>query len=173
MLREDRRAGYTTRRAWLRTRYRFEAGTLSSPPITPQALAATTELQLLQPVPVLEHERRCWWWFRDRFYWEDEGLDVEDVHALLVERERRKRRQLERAHAALQQEQAGAARREPIPRALRLAVWERDGGRCVECDGDFELQFDHVIPLVMGGATSAENLQLLCAPCNRAKGGSL
>jgi 5-methylcytosine-specific restriction endonuclease McrA len=173
MLREDKRARYTVQGAWFWKRYRLEVGELSSPPITPQAWVATTELQTLEPVPVLSHERRCWWWFQDRFYWEDDGLEVEDVRALLVDRVRRKRRQLERAHAALAQERAGTPRREPIARELRLAVWERDGGRCVECDGDFELQFDHVIPVVMGGATSVENLQLLCAPCNKRKGGSL
>jgi 5-methylcytosine-specific restriction endonuclease McrA len=66
-----------------------------------------------------------------------------------------------------------APRREPIPREIRLAVWQRDGGRCVECGSDFDLQYDHVIPLSMGGATSVQNLQLLCADCNRAKGASL
>jgi 5-methylcytosine-specific restriction endonuclease McrA len=66
-----------------------------------------------------------------------------------------------------------APRREALPRELRYAVWERDGGRCVECGSAFELQYDHVIPVALGGATSAENLQLLCGDCNRAKGATL
>jgi hypothetical protein len=127
--------------------------------------------QRQQPVWLIEAEGRRWWWFRDAFYWEDDDLTAGDVMALVAERELRKRRKLERAHAALRRE--GAPRRSPIPRELRLAVWDRDGGRCVECGGDFELQFDHVIPLALGGATSAENLQLLCAPCNREKGAAL
>jgi 5-methylcytosine-specific restriction endonuclease McrA len=73
----------------------------------------------------------------------------------------------------MQQELAPAPRREPIPREIRLAVWERDGGRCVECGSDFDLQYDHVIPFAMRGATTVENLQLLCASCNREKGGAL
>ena len=56
---------------------------------------------------------------------------------------------------------------------MRLAVWERDGGRCTECGTDFDLQYDHVIPVALGGATTAENLQLLCGPCNRRKGAAI
>nr|MBA3261856.1 HNH endonuclease [Thermoleophilaceae bacterium] len=141
--------------------------------LRPRALAEQERLQRERPVPVVEAEGRRWWWFRDRFYWEDEGLTAHDVMALVVERERRRRRKLERAHAALHRELGGVPRREPIPRAARLAVWERDGGRCVECGSDFDLQYDHVIPFSMGGATTAENLQLLCAGCNRDKGASL
>jgi 5-methylcytosine-specific restriction endonuclease McrA len=173
VVREDRRARYAIQGRWLWRRYRFETGELSGRPLSAHALAAANQLQQLRPVPVLEHERRCWWWFRERFYWEDDGLAMDDVLALLVERERRKRRTLERARAAMQQEQATAVRREPISRELRRAVWERDGGRCVECANDFELQFDHVIPVALGGATSEQNLQLLCAPCNQAKGAAL
>jgi 5-methylcytosine-specific restriction endonuclease McrA len=49
----------------------------------------------------------------------------------------------------------------------------RDGGRCVQCGSRFELQYDHVIPLALGGASTVDNLQILCAPCNGRKGASL
>ena len=43
----------------------------------------------------------------------------------------------------------------------------------MECGSRFEIQYDHVIPLSLGGASTAENLQILCAPCNQAKGAQL
>jgi 5-methylcytosine-specific restriction endonuclease McrA len=171
MLRTDRKAGFVTEGAWFWKRHRFQAAKhAAARPVGPRALAALERLQREQPVALIEAESRQWWWYRDRFYWEDDGLTAHDVMALVVERERRKQRKLERAHAALHQERNGVPRREPIPREVRLDVWRRDGGRCVECGSDFDLQYDHVIPFSMGGATTTENLQLLCAGCNRAKG---
>jgi 5-methylcytosine-specific restriction endonuclease McrA len=149
-------------------------------------LRALQAAQAVAPVALLAHERGVTWAFEGRVYRTDAGLTQADVLALVRERERRARRRLERAHAQLAQEDAahghrpglserGAApppRRQPIPRAVRLEVFQRDGGRCVQCGATFELQFDHVIPLSLGGASSAANLQVLCADCNRRKGAS-
>lgn len=63
--------------------------------------------------------------------------------------------------------------RTPIPEAVRSEVWRRDGGRCVNCDSKENLQFDHIIPVSRGGATSPQNLQLLCQQCNLAKGAKI
>jgi 5-methylcytosine-specific restriction endonuclease McrA len=63
--------------------------------------------------------------------------------------------------------------RQPIPREIRRPVFERDGGSCVEYDSTFDRQYDHVIPVALGGATSLDNLQLLCGDCNRTKGADL
>ncbi|MGW6424928.1 TerD family protein [Nocardia sp. NPDC055053] len=57
-----------------------------------------------------------------------------------------------------------------IPQDVKAQVWQRDGGCCVECGDGHYLEFDHIIPLSRGGATSAANLQILCRACNRAKG---
>jgi 5-methylcytosine-specific restriction endonuclease McrA len=43
----------------------------------------------------------------------------------------------------------------------------------VECHSDFDLRYDHVIPHSLGGASTAANLQVLCAGCNRRKAASL
>lgn len=63
--------------------------------------------------------------------------------------------------------------RPSIPADTRLFVWNRDGGRCVSCLSTKNLQFDHVIPVSLGGANTAENIELLCASCNQRKKASL
>jgi 5-methylcytosine-specific restriction endonuclease McrA len=131
-----------------------------------------TREQQHEALAVLEAPNgRTYWWCMDRFFWEDDGLTPEDVLALVHERHVRARRRLARAHATLAHDQEPAQpRREPIPRDIRRAVWDRDGGACVQCGEAFELQFDHVIPVALGGANTLDNLQVLCGPCNRAKG---
>ena len=59
--------------------------------------------------------------------------------------------------------------REPISERVRSEVWRRDGGKCVACDSKQNLQFDHIIPMAKGGATTAANLQILCRACNLKK----
>jgi hypothetical protein len=59
--------------------------------------------------------------------------------------------------------------REPIPQDLMDAVWNRDGGQCVKCGSNQDLEYDHMIPLSKGGSNKYRNLQLLCLKCNRSK----
>jgi len=66
-----------------------------------------------------------------------------------------------------------AARREPIPEAVRLFVWQRDGGKCVKCGSNELLEFDHIIPIAKGGSSTERNVQLLCEKCNRSKSTNL
>jgi hypothetical protein len=61
-------------------------------------------------------------------------------------------------------------RRRIIPTRVKLAVWKRDGGRCVQCGATDELHFDHVLPFSKGGTSvTPENVQLLCARHNLLK----
>lgn len=62
------------------------------------------------------------------------------------------------------------ARREAIPRAVQREVWQRDGGRCIECSTREKLCFDHIVPFSRGGSNTIRNLQLLCEQCNLSKG---
>jgi hypothetical protein len=57
-----------------------------------------------------------------------------------------------------------------IPTDVKLTVWKRDQGKCVQCGSTDNLHFDHVIPYSRGGSSLvAENIQLMCARHNLAK----
>jgi len=65
---------------------------------------------------------------------------------------------------------ATPARRRIIPTTVKLAVWKRDGGKCIECGATDELHFDHDLPWSKGGASiTAANVQLMCARHNLEK----
>ena len=63
--------------------------------------------------------------------------------------------------------------REPISKVVSSEVWRRDQGRCTACGCNQQLEFDHIIPVSRGGATSVLNLQLLCRGCNRRKAATI
>lgn len=92
------------------------------------------------------------------------NLDAEELKVILdvvaehqhIENEQQKPRDL-------------TPRREPIPEKVKMYVWRRDGGRCVNCHSNQKLEFDHIIPVSKGGSNTARNIQLLCENCNRSK----
>ena len=60
-------------------------------------------------------------------------------------------------------------RRRHISQEVKDSVWNRDGGVCVECGSNENIEFDHIIPFSKGGANTYRNIQLLCESCNRSK----
>lgn len=170
MLREDPNARFES--AFLRRR--FVSGRREFAFISGMAHRAILRDQQTVPVAVAEDAPRTWWMFRGRFFWEDDGLDPDEVMALAHERDRRRRRRIDRAMDMMAVDAvAGAPRREALPEDVRREVFRRDGGRCAACGSGELLQFDHVIPVALGGSSTPANLQLLCAPCNRDKGADL
>lgn len=57
-----------------------------------------------------------------------------------------------------------------IPTKVKLEVWKRDGGKCVQCGATEDLHFDHIIPWSKGGSSNtSDNIQLLCGKHNLEK----
>jgi hypothetical protein len=65
-----------------------------------------------------------------------------------------------------------AGQRIAIPAEVRRQVWRRDGGRCTwtvdgrRCGSRYRLEFDHVVAVARGGASTVDNVRLLCCPHN-------
>lgn len=117
---------------------------------------------------------RSYWLFLNRWHWDNDGLSADQVHALVVTRDQRNQQRINRAQTMVaMQRQPTPTIRGAIPDDIKQFVWTRDGGRCRQCGSNVELQFDHVIPVAYGGGSTAENLQILCGPCNRRKGTSV
>ena len=177
-LRQDLNAGFLHDRGFLFRRRIWFTGTCCPPVrIDSSHYHHFAAAQGQHPVPVARSGPRAWWWFEDAFYWESGGYAQRDVLALIRDRQRKAAQRLDRAHMLLNvdegKQQPPQGQRQPIPREVRRAVFERDGGQCVECGSKFDLQYDHLIPVALGGASTADNLQLLCGECNRLKGADL
>lgn len=60
-----------------------------------------------------------------------------------------------------------------IPPRVKDRVAQRSDGCCVKCirrvTGKLRAEFDHAIPLIVGGKHAESNLQLLCHECHGAK----
>jgi 5-methylcytosine-specific restriction endonuclease McrA len=139
-----------------------------------QRFAWLLQQSLATPVCFGGVGERSYWRFRDRWYWDNEDLTENQVYALIVTRDQRRQASISRAQSTVAMTQTPTPRmRGAIPEDLKQLVWTRDQGRCRQCGSNVELQFDHIIPVALGGATTAENLQVLCGPCNRRKGASV
>lgn len=122
-----------------------------------------------------EVKNRTYWWFQDQFYSENDGLSGSAVYALIVTRQQRQAQRVDRAQqiVAMGAAPRSAPIREAIPEDVKHYVWTRDQGSCRHCGATVELQFDHIIPVALGGSSSPDNLQVLCGPCNRQKGAAI
>jgi 5-methylcytosine-specific restriction protein A len=57
-----------------------------------------------------------------------------------------------------------------IPVRVKLRVHAKAEGLCAKCGVEAATgQYDHIIPLIIGGENRESNLQFLCTPCHKAK----
>ena len=143
--------------------------------VSAEQFAAALERQKVEPVPYpVAREGKTFWHFQDRVYSDPDQLTPAQVRALVLTQAERKKAQVRRAETlAAMPEPPVPQQRGRIPADVRQLVWQRDGACCVECGSTSELQFDHIIPVSLGGGSTEANLQLLCGPCNRRKGAAL
>lgn len=117
---------------------------------------------------------RSYWLFLNRWHWDNDGLSADQIYALLVTRDQRTQQRINRAQTIVaMQQQPIPTVRGVVPDDVKQFVWTRDRGRCRQCGSNVELQFDHIIPVAYGGASTVDNLQVLCGPCNRRRGASV
>lgn len=71
----------------------------------------------------------------------------------------------------------GVLNRVSMPKWVLRAVTHRDRGMCVSCRKDLTglitigntSNFDHIVPLAIGGTNDVTNIQMLCEQCNKTK----
>lgn len=141
--------------------------------ITKEEYNDLLEEQIVTPLRLIL-DNKTYWMFKSRFYKDTENLDEDSVRALLLSRQQLRQDRINRAKTITAAPEIDTKiKRNVIPDDVKMIVWQRDKGRCVKCEAQIELQFDHIIPITMGGASTPENLQILCGKCNRSKGKSV
>jgi len=103
---------------------------------------------------------------------ENDGMiRMTEVHLLILEKIDKERKKFERLKNKFfsNQDKGSSSKRVRIPEDVRIFVWRRDQGKCVECGSQENLEFDHIIPFSKGGSNTARNIQILCEKCNRSK----
>jgi 5-methylcytosine-specific restriction endonuclease McrA len=98
----------------------------------------------------------------------EEELLLRIEHAIV--NEQKKLQRIRRDVQAHQNSKTRSNSREHIPHDVRIYVWRRDEGKCVQCNSREKLEYDHIIPVSKGGSNTARNIRLLCETCNRRKG---
>lgn len=56
-----------------------------------------------------------------------------------------------------------------VSNAIKKAVKQRDGFKCVKCGSRTRLEVDHIVSDAKGGNSSMNNLQTLCKDCHSIK----
>ena len=125
---------------------------------------------LLRPLNIVLFGRQVW-----RISKAEQACDKDQLRLLFLDtldKEREKWERLKRKFSGV----AGKPvehNREPIPQSVRIFVWRRDKGKCVQCGKSEKLEFDHIIPVSKGGGNTERNIQLLCESCNRMKSANI
>ena len=86
-----------------------------------------------------------------------------------IDKDRRKIERLRKKFSGVAGEKIDY-KRESIPEEVRIYVWRRDNGFCVNCESKEKLEYDHIIPVSKGGGQTWTNVVCACVECNGRKG---
>jgi hypothetical protein len=50
---------------------------------------------------------------------------------------------------------------------VKMQVWTRDGGRCVQCGRQERVWVCYIVPVWEGGSPAEQNMRLMCEHCSR------
>jgi hypothetical protein len=130
------------------------------------ARLASSQAEL--PVLVERTHGRSWWWYRERFWWDEDGLEAHEVRVFVLDADLSSRQRAESSRQTLttlldiDPAVVDPAELSPI---VRFAVWCRDGGRCVDCRTTDDVGWDEILPPENGGSRTAANVELRCGDC--------
>jgi hypothetical protein len=93
-----------------------------------------------------------------------------EKRAELSESDKKKMDEIMEKHGLSYDEEDNKPKRSrKISQSVKDKVWNRDGGKCVLCGSNENIEFDHIVPFSKGGANTYRNIQILCESCNRRK----
>lgn len=138
----------------------------------PSFLANDWVRSQVEPVLLNMYCDRGNWLYQDAVYEVTGNYSDEERKLLLLEFADKERQKFERLKAKFSKEQTQHIKyeRSRIPENVRIEVWRRDQGKCVDCGSRENLEYDHIVPVSRGGSNTARNVELLCEVCNREKG---
>ena len=124
-----------TQNTWYRLHSAEHHGTYSEPEF--ETMSAK---QRIRPVLVTSVGGLTWWWYLDRFWWDDQSLPAREIASTVLEFDGHavRHRNAERRALALTSGETPPAltvAELAIPDVVRQIVWQRDGGRCAHCGG--------------------------------------
>jgi hypothetical protein len=142
---------------------------------SPWRFVRVSRSQRTHPMLISNRHGRRWWWFRDRFWWDEGRMAAGEVANAVLEFDLDRELDthlLEEARTAAFGTAGEQRTAHTLPEAVQQAVWRRDRGRCVDCGSREDVRFDDVTP---GGGTtvlSPDDVQLRCRTCSalRARG---
>ena len=139
-----------------------------------ERFASLRRAQRTSPRLLRKSHGRQWWWYSNRFWWDESRLSTRELVASVHEADlmaalRRHLADAARIGAAGLSNGAGVTH--ALPEFVRVAVWRRDDGRCVDCASADDLGF-----AVVGESDSTDDepsvddVELLCKLCASLRG---